>query len=64
MLPLKKVVHPLRLESNTSAFRTWHYCIVTPHIAWSSLEARRRLMGVTVENIRAFLKGSPINRVN
>jgi len=39
-------------------------CILTPHIAWSSLEARRRLMKVTVENVRAFLAGAPINVVN
>jgi glycerate dehydrogenase len=38
-------------------------CILTPHIAWSSLEARRRLMKVTVENVRAFLAGAPINVV-
>jgi glycerate dehydrogenase len=38
-------------------------CILTPHIAWASLEARRRLMGTTVENVRAFLAGSPRNTV-
>ncbi|MCE0496493.1 MAG: D-2-hydroxyacid dehydrogenase [Methylacidiphilales bacterium] len=39
-------------------------CILTPHIAWSSLEARRRLMEITVENVCAFQRGAPINRVN
>ncbi|MBI5724256.1 MAG: D-2-hydroxyacid dehydrogenase [Planctomycetes bacterium] len=39
-------------------------CIITPHIAWATLAARRRLMRVTAENIAAFLKGSPINVVN
>jgi glycerate dehydrogenase len=38
-------------------------CIVTPHIAWASLAARRRLMATTVENVRAFLRGAPINVV-
>lgn len=38
-------------------------CILTPHIAWASLAARRRLMATTVENIRAFLAGAPIHRV-
>lgn len=39
-------------------------CVVTPHMAWGSLAARRRLMAVTVENVRAFLAGRPINVVN
>ncbi len=39
-------------------------CIITPHIAWASLEARKRLMQATAENIRAFLAGKPTNVVN
>ncbi len=39
-------------------------CIITPHIAWVSIEARRRLMHATAENVRAFLAGKPINVVN
>jgi glycerate dehydrogenase len=39
-------------------------CIITPHIAWASLEARRRLMKTTAENIGAFLRGKPQNVVN
>jgi glycerate dehydrogenase len=38
-------------------------CHVTPHVAWASVEARRRLLEVTIENVRAFLAGSPANRV-
>ena len=38
-------------------------CIITPHIAWASLETRRRLMGVVAENLRRYLAGDPINRV-
>ncbi len=38
-------------------------CIVTPHLAWASLAARRRLMRTTVDNVTAFLSGSPINLV-
>ncbi|HEY8518410.1 MAG TPA: D-2-hydroxyacid dehydrogenase [Candidatus Binatia bacterium] len=37
--------------------------ILTPHMAWASLAARRRLMATTVANVRAFLAGSPINLV-
>ena len=38
-------------------------CVITPHLAWGSLAARRRLMATTVENVAAFLAGTPINRV-
>ncbi|MEN9578648.1 MAG: hypothetical protein RJA70_1657 [Pseudomonadota bacterium] len=39
-------------------------CIITPHIAWATLEARTRLMNVTVANVRAFLDGHPQNVAN
>ena len=39
-------------------------CIVTPHIAWASKEARGRLIGAAVENVRAFLRGERKNRVD
>ena len=38
--------------------------VISPHMAWASLAARRRLMAVTAENIRAFQRGKPINVVN
>ncbi|UCF99128.1 MAG: D-2-hydroxyacid dehydrogenase [Spirochaetaceae bacterium] len=38
-------------------------CIITPHIAWASLEARQRLMKTTADNIGAFLRGKPQNVV-
>ena len=39
-------------------------CFITPHIAWAPLAARRRLINTAVENLRAFVNGAPINRVN
>lgn len=39
-------------------------CIITPHMAWSSLEARVRLLHATEDNVRAFLQNAPINKVN
>jgi glycerate dehydrogenase len=39
-------------------------CWITPHVAWASREARTRLMDVSVENVRAFLAGSPANVVS
>lgn len=38
-------------------------CIITPHIAWASLEARTRLVVKVCENLSAFQNGTPINRV-
>jgi glycerate dehydrogenase len=38
--------------------------LLTPHIAWATLEARRRLMAITVENVKGFLAGKPRNTVN
>ncbi|MGH9395453.1 MAG: D-2-hydroxyacid dehydrogenase [Terriglobia bacterium] len=39
-------------------------CILTPHMAWATREARARCMRTTVENLTAFLKGQPQNVVN
>lgn len=37
--------------------------IVTPHNGWASEETRRRLLSRTLDNVQAFLKGEPVNRV-
>ena len=39
-------------------------CLITPHIAWATLEARRRLMQTTAGNVAAFIESSPVNVVN
>jgi glycerate dehydrogenase len=39
-------------------------CIITPHIAWATLSARKRLMDIAVSNIREYLAGNPVNVVN
>jgi glycerate dehydrogenase len=39
-------------------------CIITPHIAWATRNARRRLIEVTAANLRAFVAGQPHNVVN
>lgn len=39
-------------------------CIFTPHIAWASLAARKRLMATVTANVAAYLSGVPINVVN
>lgn len=39
-------------------------CIITPHIAWATGEARGRLIGVVYENLKAYFDGKPQNVVN
>ncbi|WP_305766938.1 D-2-hydroxyacid dehydrogenase [Candidatus Epulonipiscium viviparus] len=39
-------------------------CILTPHIAWAPKESRGRLLDIAVNNLKEFLKGNIINRVN
>lgn len=39
-------------------------CVLTPHLAWTSLPARKRLLATTVDNVRAMLEGNPIHVVN
>ena len=36
---------------------------ITPHIAWATVEARVRLLKIAIENVRAFLNGTPQNVV-
>ncbi len=38
--------------------------LITPHIAWAPLEARKRLLDVAAQNIAAFITGDIINKVN
>ncbi|MDA8775740.1 D-2-hydroxyacid dehydrogenase [Opitutales bacterium] len=39
-------------------------CVITPHVAWASLQARKRLLVIAVENLSAYLRAEPKNRVN
>jgi glycerate dehydrogenase len=38
--------------------------IITPHMAWGTLEARHRLARTVTENLAAFLAGERLNRVD
>jgi len=52
---------PIRADNPLLAAKN---CLLTPHIAWATLAARRRLMETTARNIEAFLRGVPIHVVN
>jgi glycerate dehydrogenase len=39
-------------------------CFVTPHVAWATHAARKRLLNIAGENVRAFINGHPINVVD
>lgn len=52
---------PIRPDNPLLAARN---CLLTPHIAWASQAARRRLLRATVQNISDFLAGRPGNLVN
>ena len=38
--------------------------VLTPHIAWAPKETRKRLIDAAAENLKMFLEGNPINKVN
>jgi glycerate dehydrogenase len=38
-------------------------CFITPHIAWATRAARRRLLKVVIDNVAAYLAGRPQNVV-
>jgi glycerate dehydrogenase len=39
-------------------------CIITPHIAWATKEARYRLLETATANLSAWLNEKPVNIVN
>lgn len=39
-------------------------CLITPHISWAPIECRKRIMECTVNNIKSYMAGKPVNVVN
>lgn len=50
-----KADNPLKTAKNT---------IITPHISWAAQAARRRIMDITVNNVKSVADGAPVNVVN
>ncbi|HEY0264052.1 MAG TPA: D-2-hydroxyacid dehydrogenase [Granulicella sp.] len=48
----------------SSPLLTAKNCIITPHLVWASGAARGRLLAQAAANVRAFVDGQPVNRVN
>lgn len=57
-------VLPVEPPRAPSPLFTARNCIVTPHIAWATREARARLLEMAAANVRAFLTNAPINVVS
>lgn len=55
---------PLELSNPLSQLKDSNQLIITPHLAWASVEARTRCVEGACKNIEAFLKGEPQNVVN
>ncbi|HHV12542.1 MAG TPA: D-2-hydroxyacid dehydrogenase [Clostridiales bacterium] len=54
-------VEPL---DDASPLYTMDNVIITPHMGWRGLETRQRLVSFIQDNIRAFSKGQPINKID
>ena len=39
-------------------------CLITPHISWAPKESRQRIMEISINNLKAYTEGKPINVVN
>lgn len=55
---------PLQLSNPLSRLKDSNQLIITPHLAWGSVEARRRCVEGVYRNIQAFQKGEARNVVN
>ena len=56
-------VEPIPEDSPLLKIKNKEKIVMTPHIAWASIEARERLFNDLIENIKAFYRGERRNRV-
>ena len=57
-------VEPININSPLLTMKNKYKIILSPHIAWASVEARERLFNEVIENIIAFYNGEIRNRVD
>lgn len=57
-------IEPIKEDSYLLSVKNKNRLILSPHIAWASVEARERLFNEVVENIKAFYRGEERNRVD
>lgn len=50
--------------STDTPLKTAKNCKITPHTAWAALETRKRLLEIVANNVKAWLAGTPVNKVN
>ncbi len=55
---------PLQLSNPLSKIKDSNKIIITPHLAWGSVEARQRCVDYAYDNMKAFIEGKPTNVVN
>lgn len=56
-------IEPLAADSPLCRILDRDNVCLTPHMAWGAAEARARCVSVIAENIKAFFKGEPQNRI-
>ena len=56
-------VDPINEENPLLTVKNKDKLLLSPHIAWSSIEARKVLFEEVIENIKAFYRGEERNRV-
>ncbi len=50
--------------SENTPLKNAENCIITPHTSWAPLETRLRLIDIVCSNIKAYIDGNPVNKVN
>jgi len=48
---------PMRADHPLLRVKNRRNVVITPHIAWASIEARKRLIKMLAQNIRNFMSG-------
>lgn len=56
-------LHDLKTIMSSDALLARNNVVFTPHVAFNSVEATRRVLAATIANLNAFLQGAPISLV-